>query len=86
MSQQITISSTELTRLAELLEQAGRVARDLSKGKATSVSRLKEAPKDQEWYWSKKWQEWEREADEDIAKGRVKGFDSMKELIVDLNL
>ena len=46
----------------------------------------KGVPKDQEWYWSKQWQQWEREADADIAAGRTKKFDSMEELIADLDL
>lgn len=29
--------------------------------------------KDQEWFWTKEWQEKEREADEEIAKGEVFG-------------
>ena len=30
-------------------------------------------PKDQEWFWSREWQEMEREADEAIAKGETIG-------------
>jgi AbrB family looped-hinge helix DNA binding protein len=30
-------------------------------------------PKDQEWFWSKEWQEMEKEADEAIAKGDTVG-------------
>jgi AbrB family looped-hinge helix DNA binding protein len=38
-------------------------------------------PKDQLWFWSKEWQEKEKEADEAIAKGEVSGpFKSAKEL------
>lgn len=28
-------------------------------------------PKDQAWYWSKEWQEGEKEADEDLKAGRI---------------
>ena len=45
----------------------------------------KGVPKDQGWYWSKQWQEWEREADEDVAAGRIKGFDNVEELVAALN-
>jgi len=39
-------------------------------------------PKDQAWFWTKEWQEKEREAEEDIKAGRVSGpFTSGKELI-----
>jgi antitoxin MazE len=30
-------------------------------------------PKDQEWFWTKEWQEMEKEADEAIAKGETIG-------------
>jgi len=30
-------------------------------------------PKDQEWFWTKEWQEVEKEADEAIKKGEVSG-------------
>ena len=41
--------------------------------------------KSQAWFWTKEWQEAERQADEDIAAGRVKEFDDVEELIKDLN-
>ncbi len=40
---------------------------------------------DQAWFWSKSWQEAEREAEEDIKAGRVKKFKSAEDLIKDLN-
>lgn len=39
----------------------------------------------QAWFWSPEWQKREREADEDIAAGRVARFDSMEELFADLD-
>ncbi|PIZ55734.1 hypothetical protein COY23_04320 [bacterium (Candidatus Torokbacteria) CG_4_10_14_0_2_um_filter_35_8] len=37
---------------------------------------------DQMWYWSKRWQKIEKEADKDIKKGRLVGpFDSTEEAI-----
>lgn len=39
-------------------------------------------PKEQAWFWTKEWQKKEREADEDISKGRVYGpFTNAKDLI-----
>jgi len=38
--------------------------------------------KSQAYFWTKRWQEGEREADEDIKAGRVKVFDSV-ELVKD---
>ncbi|MBI4187453.1 MAG: AbrB/MazE/SpoVT family DNA-binding domain-containing protein [Chloroflexi bacterium] len=40
--------------------------------------------KSQAYFWTKKWQEGEKEADEDIKAGRVKVFDSAEELTRDL--
>ncbi|MBI2979592.1 MAG: AbrB/MazE/SpoVT family DNA-binding domain-containing protein [Chloroflexi bacterium] len=40
--------------------------------------------KSQAYFWTKKWQEGEQEADEDIKTGRVKVFDSAEELVKDL--
>jgi antitoxin MazE len=41
-------------------------------------------PKDQLWFWSREWQEKERDASQEIARGNVKEFDSVDELIKDL--
>jgi len=38
----------------------------------------------QAYFWTKEWQAGEREAEEDIRKGRVKRFKSVKELMQDL--
>jgi len=40
--------------------------------------------KSQAYFWTRRWQEGEREADEDIKAGRVKTFDSVDELVKDL--
>jgi hypothetical protein len=40
--------------------------------------------KDQAYFWSREWQEAEREAEEDIRAGRVKEFASVEDLIQDL--
>jgi antitoxin MazE len=40
----------------------------------------------QSWFWSKKWQELEREVDEDIKKGRVHKAKNVEELIKKLDL
>ena len=40
--------------------------------------------KSQAYFWTKRWQEGERESDEDIKAGRVKVFDSVDELVKDL--
>jgi len=38
----------------------------------------------QAYFWTKEWQEAEKKATEDIKAGRIKAFDSVDELIKDL--
>jgi AbrB family looped-hinge helix DNA binding protein len=42
-------------------------------------------PSDQAWFWEKRWQKMEREADEDIAAGRMASFESVDDLLDDLD-
>ncbi len=39
---------------------------------------------DQAWFWTERWQRMEREADEDIAAGRVDTFESADAFLADL--
>lgn len=41
--------------------------------------------KSQAYFWTKRWQEAEKEADDDIRTGRVRTFESVDELIEDLD-
>ena len=40
-----------------------------------------ELEEEQSWYWSKKWQDAEKEADKDIAFGRVNTFDNIDDAL-----
>lgn len=40
---------------------------------------------DQRWFWTDRWQEMEREANADIAAGRVERFDAAEDFIADLD-
>jgi antitoxin MazE len=42
-------------------------------------------PRDQAWYWTKEWQEKERQADEDIAAANFRDFDNLDALMKELN-
>lgn len=39
----------------------------------------------QEWFWTERWQQMEREADEDYAAGRYKTFDNVDDFLADLD-
>jgi len=40
---------------------------------------------EQAWFWTKKWQEAEGEAEDDLKSGKVKKFKTVEELIEDLD-
>jgi antitoxin MazE len=42
-------------------------------------------PSDQAWFWTDRWQKMEREADADIAAGRVKVATSVEEFLDELD-
>ena len=46
---------------------------------------MKLIPADQAWYWTKEWQEGEKEAEADISAERVKSFDNIDDLLKDLD-
>lgn len=39
----------------------------------------------QRWFWSERWQRIEREADEDVAAGRVRAFEGVDDLLAALD-
>jgi bifunctional DNA-binding transcriptional regulator/antitoxin component of YhaV-PrlF toxin-antitoxin module len=41
-------------------------------------------PSDQAWFWTERWQQMEREADEDIAAGRVRYADNVEDFLAQL--
>jgi hypothetical protein len=43
-----------------------------------------EIPASQAYFWTKRWQEGERQSDQDAAAGRIKGFKDVEALITDL--
>ncbi len=42
-------------------------------------------PASQAWFWTESWQQREREADEDIAAGRVTTYDDAESFLTDLD-
>ena len=40
---------------------------------------------DQAWFWTERWQQMEREADQDLAAGRVSRFDDADEFLTSLD-
>jgi AbrB family looped-hinge helix DNA binding protein len=49
------------------------------------ISPKKTIDADQAWFWTKKWQDEEKEADNDIKAGRVKKYKNVEALIKELD-
>jgi len=79
---QITLPASVRERLG--IEEGDLVEIDVEDERAVLIPK-KLVDKSQAYFWTKKWQEGERAADEDIKAGRVKTFDSVDELIKDLD-
>jgi len=78
---QITLPSS-LRKAAQI--QEGDYLRFIVKDGAISVVVQKLVDREQAYFWTREWQEGEREADEDIRIGRLKTFDSVDDLIAEL--
>lgn len=46
---------------------------------------LASVPADQRWFWTDRWQRMEREADEDVAAGRVRAYEDVDDLLAALD-
>ena len=57
---------------------------EVSEGRIIIVPK-KTIDAEQAWFWSKEWQEGEKEADKDIKAGRAKKFKNVEKLIKDLD-
>jgi AbrB family looped-hinge helix DNA binding protein len=79
---QITLPASVRERLG--IEEGDLVEIEVVDERAVLVPK-KLVDKSQAYFWTRKWQEGERDADEDIKAGRVKTFDSVEELISDLD-
>jgi AbrB family looped-hinge helix DNA binding protein len=79
---QITIPVSVRERLG--IEEGDLVEIDVEDERAVLIPK-KLVDKSQAYFWTKKWQEGERAADEDIKAGHVRTFDSVDELMKDLD-
>ncbi len=78
---QITLPSS-LRKAAQIRE--GDYLRFMVEDGTISVVVQKLVDRDQAYFWTREWQEGEREADEDIRMGRLKTFDSVDDIIAEL--
>jgi AbrB family looped-hinge helix DNA binding protein len=82
VNSQITIPKHIMKMLS--LKKGDKVEFDI-KGDSIVVKPVLIIDKAQSWFWTKKWQDEEKEADKDIEAGKVKTFDNVNDLIKDLD-
>lgn len=82
------LSSEKLQELEALASQEGyETVADYARALIERIAELKLSIKDledQSFFWTPEWQAREREANNDLAAGRVKTFGTIDELIADL--
>lgn len=78
---QVTLPASVRRELG--VEEGDMVEIEVVDDKAVLIPK-KLVDKSQAYFWTKRWQEGEREADEDIKAGRVKVFESVDKLVKDL--
>ena len=83
---QITVPASTVDKLTVLGHALVELAQELQTFSNTKT-RVKspKIPKDQAWYWTPEWQAMEREADEDLARGNYKEFNSVEEMFAYLD-
>jgi len=78
-----------ITLPAKLRKALGLATGDLVsaelRGGRIVIKPVKVVDADEAWFYTKRWQKMEAEADRDIARGRVKVFNSVEELLKDLH-
>jgi len=79
---QITIPKNIMKKLS--LKKGDKLEFDI-KGDSIVIKPVLIIDKAQSWFWTKKWQDEEKEADKDIKAGRVKTFDNVNDLMKDLD-
>lgn len=85
------IDTSKFALLAELLQQASLVAREISRESGQSrleiplLKRPQTVSKEDEWFWSPRWQTGEREVDEALARGEYQDFDTVEAAITALH-
>jgi AbrB family looped-hinge helix DNA binding protein len=78
---QITLPASVRRRLG--VEEGDIIEIEVVDDRATLVPK-KLVDKSQAYFWTKEWQEGEREAEIDIKSGHVRVYDSVKDLIKEL--
>ena len=60
--------------LAFYIDESGRVV----------IDRLQVVPPEQAWFWTRRWQDAEREVEHDLLTGGYKDFETIDDLVKDL--
>ncbi len=79
---QITLPSSIIKELD--LKTGDKIELTIEDGRIV-ITPVITVPKSQAWYWSKKWQDMEKQADTEREQGKIKKFDNIDDLLEDLD-
>lgn len=79
----------QITLPAKLIKKfhlaIGDIIEFVEKGREIVLRPKKLIDAEETWFWNKTWQEKEKEAEHDIKTGKIHSFDTVEEMIEDLN-
>lgn len=61
------------------LEEGDSLELEVTEDGDVAIVPMVQVPANQQWFWTKEWQQGEQEADEDIQAGRVQSFEDSDE-------
>lgn len=85
MSHTITISDETYETLVSVAAPLGQTPEALIEAWATHVPPVEERDPEQAWFWTPRWQAMEREADADLAEGRLTHFERDEDFLAALD-
>ncbi|MBI4186316.1 MAG: AbrB/MazE/SpoVT family DNA-binding domain-containing protein [Chloroflexi bacterium] len=90
MSELIQVRKKAQVTLPQAVRQALNIEEgdflDVRVNDSEIVMRVKKlVDKEQAWFWARRWQEGEREAEEDIRAGRIHSFDNARKAVAFLH-
>jgi len=85
MKSNVTLTISKEVCIALQLEDKGEIFEMIVEDGRIVLEPKSLIPEGEEWYWTEEWQTGEREASEDIKAGRISSFNSLENLLKDLN-
>ncbi|MEK7084750.1 MAG: AbrB/MazE/SpoVT family DNA-binding domain-containing protein [Patescibacteria group bacterium] len=89
-TRQVTLTTNQTVRIPTAIVHALGFSRGMEfdvhiRDGGIFLSPMLRVPRSQAYFWTKEWQEEERKVNKEIAGGRVRSFDRVKDFVADLH-